>query len=448
MATIDELVCGLTGDVRKAMETVAVCCRSCREARSNLLPVTGELAQLEFMLELWREDRKDVDDCAIPEDVHDQAFAAILDCTKTTAKIHQTLPGSKSRGSGGVKKWTSEKKAEVNGLRELLRAQWHAVHMALDAVALLAGKRVKSPMAQVSVTVHDISSDSEEVIEPCTAVRPSSASEDQELVIVQNSQSLTPATGTAINNAESQVTSLNINPYMKRESPTSQWDTVFERLDQDGNGVITGDEAVPFFQQFNLPSSILGEVWGQADEDNKGYLTKTQFCTAMQLVQQARRDQLFDELDTGGKGYLLGTEASPFFEQSCLPVETLGRIWQQVDQNNKGFLTREEFGTVLDLIRRERVVDLDDKERFCRVFDQIDVDGKGVISGEEASLFLKNSRLPDLVLGQIWELADVDGDGYLDKDEFAIAMHLIKRQKMGVERLPKVVISGVRFFDT
>ena len=35
------------------------------------------------------------------------------------------------------------------------------------------------------------------------------------------------------------------------------------------------------------------------------------------------------------------------------------------------------------------------------------------------------SKLPNNVLGKIWKLSDVDKDGLLDIDEFALAMHLI-----------------------
>lgn len=35
------------------------------------------------------------------------------------------------------------------------------------------------------------------------------------------------------------------------------------------------------------------------------------------------------------------------------------------------------------------------------------------------------SKLPNSVLGKIWKLADVDKDGQLDAEEFALAMHLI-----------------------
>lgn len=35
------------------------------------------------------------------------------------------------------------------------------------------------------------------------------------------------------------------------------------------------------------------------------------------------------------------------------------------------------------------------------------------------------SKLPNSVLSKVWKLADVDKDGMLDGDEFALAMHLI-----------------------
>lgn len=37
-----------------------------------------------------------------------------------------------------------------------------------------------------------------------------------------------------------------------------------------------------------------------------------------------------------------------------------------------------------------------------------------------ASQVLLNSKLPIDVLGRVWELADIDKDGMLDSDEFAV----------------------------
>lgn len=39
---------------------------------------------------------------------------------------------------------------------------------------------------------------------------------------------------------------------------------------------------------------------------------------------------------------------------------------------------------------------------------------------------MMKSMLPNSVLGKIWKLADVNKDGMLDLEEFALAMHLIQ----------------------
>jgi hypothetical protein len=49
----------------------------------------------------------------------------------------------------------------------------------------------------------------------------------------------------------------------------------------------------------------------------------------------------------------------------------------------------------------------------------------GKLTGERVSPVLKNSRLSDQQLSQIWELSDIDADGKLDFEEFCITMRLI-----------------------
>lgn len=60
----------------------------------------------------------------------------------------------------------------------------------------------------------------------------------------------------------------------------------------------------------------------------------------------------------------------------------------------------------------------------------------GFITGEQARGFFMQSGLPTAILGQIWSLADMNNDGKMDKKEFSIAMHLIKKKLQGYE-LPK-----------
>lgn len=51
---------------------------------------------------------------------------------------------------------------------------------------------------------------------------------------------------------------------------------------------------------------------------------------------------------------------------------------------------------------------------------------------------LIKSKLPNSVLSKIWKLSDVDCDGFLDIEEFALAMHLITIKVDGNE-LPNVL---------
>lgn len=58
---------------------------------------------------------------------------------------------------------------------------------------------------------------------------------------------------------------------------------------------------------------------------------------------------------------------------------------------------------------------------------------QGKLSGQTVKEELVKSKLPNVILAKIWKLSDVDKDGYLDKDEFALAMHLINVKLKGNE---------------
>ena len=62
----------------------------------------------------------------------------------------------------------------------------------------------------------------------------------------------------------------------------------------------------------------------------------------------------------------------------------------------------------------------------------------GKLTGSAAKKEMVKSRLPNPVLAKVWRLADVDGDGALDADEFALAMHLIHIKLEGFD-LPETL---------
>ncbi|XP_001945062.1 EH domain-containing protein 3 [Acyrthosiphon pisum] len=79
------------------------------------------------------------------------------------------------------------------------------------------------------------------------------------------------------------------------------------------------------------------------------------------------------------------------------------------------------------------------REPFDKIFNNlVKNDGKVVRTAAKEEFI--QSKLPDSVLSKIWKLADQDGDGLLDSDEFALAMYLIKIKLEGSElpdTLPK-----------
>ncbi|GJQ68066.1 putative divalent cation transporter [Trypoxylus dichotomus] len=64
------------------------------------------------------------------------------------------------------------------------------------------------------------------------------------------------------------------------------------------------------------------------------------------------------------------------------------------------------------------------KQQYDIIFESLrPIDGK--VTGAAAKSEMVKSKLPNSVLSKIWKLADVDKDGMLDSEEFALAMHLI-----------------------
>ncbi|XP_054982644.1 epidermal growth factor receptor substrate 15-like 1 isoform X9 [Sorex araneus] len=70
-------------------------------------------------------------------------------------------------------------------------------------------------------------------------------------------------------------------------------------------------------------------------------------------------------------------------------------------------------------------------EPAVRVLLQVDPSSTGRVGASEAALFLKRSGLSDAVLGKIWDLADPDGHGFLDKQGFYVALRLVACAQSG-----------------
>uniref|UniRef100_A0AAQ4RNH7 Intersectin 2a n=1 Tax=Gasterosteus aculeatus aculeatus TaxID=481459 RepID=A0AAQ4RNH7_GASAC len=79
----------------------------------------------------------------------------------------------------------------------------------------------------------------------------------------------------------------------------------------------------------------------------------------------------------------------------------------------------------------------EEREKYDKQFDAL-APVLGYVSGEQARKFFLRSGLPASVLAEIWNIADMDSDGKMDRQEFSIAMKLVKLKLQG-RNLPSVL---------
>ena len=72
------------------------------------------------------------------------------------------------------------------------------------------------------------------------------------------------------------------------------------------------------------------------------------------------------------------------------------------------------------------------KQRFDNEFNSLDLSADNKVSGANAKRVLLKTKLEPKLLKIVWDLSDIDKDGALDSDEFAVAMYIIDQYQSGV----------------
>ncbi|XP_072295555.1 epidermal growth factor receptor substrate 15 isoform X2 [Eucyclogobius newberryi] len=88
---------------------------------------------------------------------------------------------------------------------------------------------------------------------------------------------------------------------------------------------------------------------------------------------------------------------------------------------------------------------------YDKYYRQVDPTNSGRVAAPDAAVFLKRSGLADLVLGKIWDVADSERKGSLNKQQFFVALRLIACAQNGLEVALKslnVAVPPPKFHDT
>ncbi|KAL6108582.1 eps15l1 [Pungitius sinensis] len=177
------------------------------------------------------------------------------------------------------------------------------------------------------------------------------------------------------------------------------YDSYYRQVDPGNTGRVGPTEAALFLKKSGLPDATLGKIWDLADPDGKGYLDKQGFHVALRLVACAQNGQ---EVSLSSLNL---TIPPPKFKDSSSPSLSS---------------TASASSDLHWAVRHE------EKSKFDGIFESL-APVNGLLSGEKVKPVLINSKLPLDILGKVWDLSDIDKDGHLDRDEFAVAMHLVYR---------------------
>ncbi|KAK4630892.1 hypothetical protein CLAFUR4_03836 [Fulvia fulva] len=221
-----------------------------------------------------------------------------------------------------------------------------------------------------------------------------------------------------------------------------QYSGLFERSGAQ-NGLLDGATAKAIFERAGLPNEVLGRIWNLSDREQKGALDQTEFLIAMHLLT-SMKNRAMTALPTilpPGLYEAAARRGAPPSRQGTAPLTTTA-IPRQLTGNSATPVPRAQsplarppgaFGATPPLSAQTSgtpwLITPADKAKFDQFFNTIDTQRRGVITGEQAVQFFSDSRLPEESLAQIWDLSDINSEGQLNKDEFAVAMYLIRQQR-------------------
>jgi epidermal growth factor receptor substrate 15 len=211
--------------------------------------------------------------------------------------------------------------------------------------------------------------------------------------------------------------------------PTARctFDRAFEKL-SGTMSKLPGSSVKPIFLKSGLSADQLHKIWDLSDIDEDGALDRNEFAIAMFLIH-GLKSAVIRELPER-----LPTNLMPIRMRRVSGIES-GISLPTVTTNT---LTATPSLQVSPSKRNEEhwIVNLEEKQKFDHLFQQIDLDKDGFITGSDVFQTFLASGLPNFVLSHIWNLCDIGQTGKLNAEQFALASYFISLKLQGQFNIP------------
>ncbi|KAJ3346536.1 hypothetical protein HDU83_002896 [Entophlyctis luteolus] len=213
-----------------------------------------------------------------------------------------------------------------------------------------------------------------------------------------------------------------------------------------------GASSKELFLKSGLSTEILSRIWSLVDPHGTNQLNLTQFMLAMLIITQMKTGALqvvpqtippplmsaiasaaasVSQPSNGVSPTTLNTSSEGSTMSGPRSVVTAPTI-----DRRRSVMARSPTG---DFSAPIWAITADEKALSDTHFDELDSGKKGYLTGQDSYSFFLRSQLNQTVLAQVWDLASVTKSPLgLSRDEFSVAMHLIKLAMSG-QTLPETL---------
>ncbi|KAI7862560.1 hypothetical protein BDF14DRAFT_1853914 [Spinellus fusiger] len=188
---------------------------------------------------------------------------------------------------------------------------------------------------------------------------------------------------------------------------------IFSALEPERK-TISMDKVRPVFMRSKLPEETIEAIGQLVHKNRSNEMTKTEFILAMHYIERCMEglQQLPDAIPFTIAALAQNKPPPPKRRERAPPIPKPSIQQASVGASVGASVTWS--------------IDAEEELYYKSLFDAMDTQYNGYLSGNEVAHYFKNSSLSDTQLALIWDLADTQNKGYLSFKEFIIAAHIAK----------------------